>query len=277
MIVADRRIGKAGCGTLSPEISTLPVPPLTIRTILSRDGRVESFRLGTDGTQAVVAEPLRDNRPDVLGSDGQRWNWQGEITPEIEAALTATAPVSLMRWQEKLLALVWRLKAMPELEASRGLDLLPLADLWAERAADAFHRLGVSCPVGMTLAAVRKAFQRAWMEAKYYVGNRPIDALAQLAKGTPIPEGGAERREFYWLVSLCERLQRMADHLEKPGFPLGQNIAADLLGVSRPTAKRYLKRLEREGLLTLLKRGSRTTGLATEYRWSFTEPAAKAA
>jgi hypothetical protein len=275
MICAEPLAGKAGRNTILTKISTLPSPAMDTRLIQSRALVAKSFRLGTVGTQPLAPEPLREEPTGGVPSDVQRWTWQGEITHEIEAALAATLPVSLVRWEEKLLALTWRLKAMPELASVAGFELSPLADLWRERAIEAFHDLGVTSPAGMTAAAVRKAFQRAWTQAVCQFGNRPIDVLFRLAKETPMPDGGTERREFYWLVNLCGRLQRMADHLGKPGFPLGQHIAAELLGVSRQTALRYMRRLEADGRLTLLKRGSRQTGLATEFCWNFPKPTAE--
>ncbi len=176
-------------------------------------------------------------------------------------------PVSLARWRPKLLALAWRLRALPDLAPASASDLLPLADRWRELAKAAFNRAGFTSPAGMTTEAVRSAFALAWTAALCRLGTLPIDQLVAEAKATPIPDGVADRLEYHQLRTLCRLLQRHAEARGQSSFALGLDVVVERLGVPQSTASRYLARLAREGVLTLLRRGDRKTGLASEYRF----------
>jgi hypothetical protein len=178
-------------------------------------------------------------------------------------AILETLPICGERWQRKVLALVWRLKAMPALAAADAGDLEAVAVRWHAEAGGALgpEKWAVSA------AAVRAEFARAWRGAKHKVGDRPVDDLLALANAEePPPElpSGHRQPEFLLLAKLCRQLHRDAGD---DGFPLSHRMAAELLGVSVKTAGRYMQHLRNSRMLVLVEQGSKTTGLANVYRW----------
>lgn len=197
--------------------------------------------------------------------------WEGGIS----AAVAETLPVSLHRWRECLLALTQRLKAMPGMAGVAGESLTPLADYWHAEAAASYNRGGVKPPADMTPAQVRATFRRAWVNAKHQVGNRPVDLAAAAARAVVVAadaEAGHAQAEYAVLARLCVELQDRAG----PGgsFGLSGRLAAQLAGVSHRTAANYLKRLVATGRLVVYRRGTRASGLGTEYRIAAGTPAA---
>jgi response regulator of citrate/malate metabolism len=69
-----------------------------------------------------------------------------------------------------------------------------------------------------------------------------VDSLYQLLRG---PSASANRRH------LGPTMQKIFDSIRASAGPIGATEIAEQVGVSRPTAQRYLARLERQGLIEL--------------------------
>lgn len=77
-------------------------------------------------------------------------------------------------------------------------------------------------------------------------GQTDVDALfaSQRPSAGAAPGSGPSRR-------LPPTMQKVLDAVRAAGRPLGAQDVSDLIGISRPTAQRYLSELERKGRLTL--------------------------
>jgi hypothetical protein len=74
--------------------------------------------------------------------------------------------------------------------------------------------------------------------------------------------------DFQRLVALCWQLQ--IQWHDRP-FPLGCRTAGGFLGIDRTKAWRLLRALQLDGVLQLIKKGSKTSGKASEWRFVSTE------
>jgi hypothetical protein len=87
------------------------------------------------------------------------------------------------------------------------------------------------------------------------------------ARGSPPPKVATERyREGSLralLAALCQELQRF--HGKKP-FPLSGRMAGELPGVSGTQAWRWLRQLDKDGIIVSVQKYPRGKRHATEYR-----------
>lgn len=122
------------------------------------------------------------------------------------------------------------------------------------------------------------AYLVAYGSAKSVAGAGPLAvafgeamAAAPPAEATQYEPGGkpgpTSRRlhALQKLVRLCHRLQAIAGDAV---FFLTVRDAADLLGVGKSAAWGYLKKLVGDGVLTLIREGSRVDGRGSEYRYN---------
>jgi hypothetical protein len=175
----------------------------------------------------------------------------------VSHAILATLPESEGRRHRALFELARQLKALPQYADADPPALQPIVREW--------HRL--ARPIIRT-----KPFEESWLDfvdgwanVRFPAGAGPLDALwARALAEAPPPEAAAyEQDGVRRLVALCRQLQRRAG--EETWF-LACRTAGSLLGVPYQTAWRWLRLLERDGVLHRTSTGSKATRKANEYR-----------
>ncbi len=98
------------------------------------------------------------------------------------------------------------------------------------------------------LAEQLRAYQkwRTDAESRRITGQPDVDALFASRRAAPAagPGSGSARR-------LPPTMQKVLDAVVTANRPLGAQEVSDLIGISRPTAQRYLSELERKNRVTL--------------------------
>ena len=100
-------------------------------------------------------------------------------------------------------------------------------------------------PFGFDQLTAQLAAYRRWRteaESRHISGQNDVDALFA-ARHAPTP-GPTSR-------SLPPTMQKVLDAVRAAERPLGAQDVSELIGISRPTAQRYLSELERKGRLEL--------------------------
>jgi hypothetical protein len=185
-----------------------------------------------------------------------------------EDALAAALPVAEVRGERDfrlaIFRLARRLKAVEELRDRPAKELRPVVRQWYERAAG---RLG-----GRTLTDVYAEFISAWPAVRYAAGDDVVKLAWEMAQQQPRPPEAVNYDDdrVGLLMSLCIQLQH-ENELEGRGdsFYLSSHVAGKLLGVSQPTASKWLKMLVEDEVLEVLDEGGARRGgrrMAREYR-----------
>jgi hypothetical protein len=112
---------------------------------------------------------------------------------------------------------------------------------------------------------VRAQFLHGWGKVKYAAGDGPVDHAYRSALAAPEPPAAARYGDerLKNLVRLCAELDRR----EGGQFRLSGYTAADLIGVSRPWADRWLKVLVNDGVLRQVRPADGPRRLAAEYQF----------
>jgi two-component system CitB family response regulator len=100
-------------------------------------------------------------------------------------------------------------------------------------------------PFGFDQLTAQLAAYRRWRteaESRHIAGQNDVDALFA-SRHAPTP-GPTSR-------SLPPTMQKVLDAVRSAERPLGAQDVSELIGISRPTAQRYLSELERKGRLEL--------------------------
>jgi two-component system CitB family response regulator len=100
-------------------------------------------------------------------------------------------------------------------------------------------------PFGFDQLTAQLAAYRRWRseaESGHISGQTDVDALFA-ARHAPTPPRSAR--------SLPPTMQKVLDAVRAADHPLAAQDVSDLIGISRPTAQRYLSELERKGRLEL--------------------------
>jgi hypothetical protein len=111
----------------------------------------------------------------------------------------------------------------------------------------------------------REKFVDGWTKCRWPKGTGPLADLFVRSQGDPRPpqlENPKPRLES--LAKFCRSLQQVAGDR---AFFLGCRTAAMLTGCTKSTANRDLNRLVSAGLLKIVRKGTRKTGLANELKW----------
>jgi hypothetical protein len=163
------------------------------------------------------------------------------------AAIDATLPDGPGQRNRKLFALARRLKALRLAPAA-------LRDVVAE-----WHRRALSAIRTKDFAETWADFQRAWLGVKVPHGTA-AHAAYEAALAAPLPPIDGDPA-LGVLAAVCH-------NLAGPGgqFFLGVNTVAELFGVPRTTAWRWLQSLQFFGVLRLATKGSKTGRRASEYQ-----------
>jgi hypothetical protein len=96
-----------------------------------------------------------------------------------------------------------------------------------------------------------------------------VGLVFEQAKGEPLPRAAAKfgLPGLKLLVALCRALHRAAADTNGDVFYLSCRDAGRLLGVTQQTASRWLGLLQRAGVIACFVRGSKKSGLASQYRY----------
>lgn len=101
-------------------------------------------------------------------------------------------------------------------------------------------------PFGFEQLTAQLSAYRRWRsdaESRHISGQNDVDALfAARHAPTPVPTSR----------SLPPTMQKVLDAVRAADRPLGAQDVSELIGISRPTAQRYLSELERKGRLELM-------------------------
>jgi hypothetical protein len=156
------------------------------------------------------------------------------------------------------------LKRVPELCDRPARDLRPWVQQWHQRAGG---RLA-----GRTFTDTYAEFVGAWDGVRHAAGDDVVKLAWQYAQLQPPPPEAADYDDprIGRLINLCRQLQQENER-EGPGarFYLSGRVAGTLLGVSQPTAAKWLKMLDADGLLQVADPGGGFRGgrrMAREYR-----------
>lgn len=153
------------------------------------------------------------------------------------------------------------LKGNPEFENHTAGQLKPLVKLWHERALPF---------IGTKIFDETWAdFAYGWNKVKYPKGNGALKAAVDKALNAQQPiiaETIYEKAEIRLLVRVCYELQFLQQ--EEP-FWVSWNDAAWILGVSSPTAGKWLCMLEADNVIQKVE--EHTFKYAARYRWTHSE------
>ena len=168
-------------------------------------------------------------------------NLDKKIQHYVNTAIKCTLP-SKTGYRNSLIFHFCRwLKGHPEFENHTAGQLKPLVKLWHERALPF---------IGTQEFEVTWAdFAYGWKRVKYPKGNGALKAAVETALNAETPiltEGMYEKPEMRLLVRICFELQKLQ---EKEPFWLSWNDTALILGVSAPTAGKWLCMLEADSII----------------------------
>ena len=176
------------------------------------------------------------------------------LSPSLATAVEVTVPSSYGQREARLFELARHLRSFPELSMEQA---RPVVEVW--------WRASLSRIRTKDFETTWRAFERSWHNVRHpYRRITPAEALVD-ATSRPMPEcaAGYRRNEQRILLSVCREL-----HDQCGGeFFLACRTAAPLLGVSRPTAARWLLQFVADGLLEITGRHDREKKLATRYRY----------
>lgn len=172
---------------------------------------------------------------------------------KIRQAIECSLPGAPGYRNRLLLQFARYLKAIPALANCQAEELEPYVRQWYERA---LPNIGTA-DFGETWSD----FAIAWDRVQFPVGQGPLDEIYR-AGLEQMPESASRyrHRKMRELVALCQALQRRSDPYP---FWLACRPTASVLGISPPTANRWLNKLRFDGVLELVTEGSR--GRAAEY------------
>jgi hypothetical protein len=182
----------------------------------------------------------------------------------VEAALPAGEVRTDHDFRLAVFNLARHLKRVPELRDRPAKDLRPWVQQWHQRAGG---RLG-----GRSFVETYSQFIGGWKGVRYAAGDDVVKLAWEFAQQQPPPPEAADYDDprIGQLLNLCRHLQRQ-NEMDGPGgrFYLSGRVAGTLLGVSQPTAAKWLKMLDADGLLEVADPGGGFRGgrrMAREYR-----------
>jgi hypothetical protein len=181
----------------------------------------------------------------------------------VRRIIDETLPANREMWDEKLLPLCWALRAVPNLAAAEGRDLLWVVGLWRGAVVAKFSWFRA------TRAEIHERFLHWWENVAFAKGQRPIDFMAAEARNSPVPLPSvpAKMRVGATLFSLARLCRRLSE--DGRVFILSCRMAGELIGFSYRRAAASLRRLVFDlRWLELIEMGDWKTGLASSYRWT---------
>src|SRR5262249_27068959 len=159
-----------------------------------------------------------------------------------------------------------RLWSLPGVQGVPVAELKPVVRQWYEASRRALE--------GVSFTDVWAEFTTVYEKVQQPHGEDVFHSLwEQSGHMAPPPEADAyeDDDKVRRLITFCWLLQQNKGSMP---FPLGCIDAGRLLGVNPKTANRWLRMLVADGVLERVGKGSKVTGLASEYRYLSRQPLA---
>ncbi len=240
------------------------IPELTLS-----DLGIDNFTEETEDTQAIASPSLlsshslhssQSSPSSVKSLDVEIVVWEklsGKVQRYINIAIKCTLP-SKAGYRNFLIFQFCRwLKGQPEFEKLNAGQLKPLIKMWHEQA----------LPIIKTKSfdETWADFVYGWKKVKYPKGNGALKTATENAlnaKDKLSIEQSYETEEINLLVRICFELQNLQN---REPFWLSWNDAALILGVSVPTAGKWLGMLEEDKVIKKIEEHTQTK--ATRYKF----------
>lgn len=174
----------------------------------------------------------------------------------IERAIRTTLPRKAGQRNRAVFALARALKAIPALADADTSALRDTVRRWHEQVLPVIDTKDFD--------ETWADFTYAWPRVRFPAGTSPMETALKNADAATLPAGLANVYDSpvtHRLVKLCRELQRMSG---ADPFFLSSRTAGELLSVNHRTVWRRLGMLEADGVLSVVKRGTR--GRATRFR-----------
>jgi DNA-binding transcriptional ArsR family regulator len=181
-----------------------------------------------------------------------------ELEQQIEQAVADTLPVAWGQRNAQVFELARALKAISTIADAPAADLKDIVREWHNRALPHIS----TKPFEETWID----FLKAWPNVRFPRGAEPVRQAFERALAEPLPKIALQYDgpKCRILVALCRELQRLAG--EQP-FYLACRTAGTLLDVDHTTANRWLFLLAEDGILEVVKQGSRESRKASRFRY----------
>ena len=206
------------------------------------------------GTTNAMDTPGTTNAMDTVSS----LNAAPALLREVEQAIEQTLPTDFKQRHRMLFRFARKLKRIPALTEAPANSLKSWVQQWHQRA----------------LPNIRtKAFEETWFDfaeswrkVEFPEGEGPLAMVFSRAVEAELPAVAMqyEQLKLRLLVALCRELQRESG--DAPFF-LSVRIAGELLEVDPGTASRWLRGLQVDEILKLIKRGTVKEGKASRFRY----------
>jgi hypothetical protein len=199
---------------------------------------------GKSNTQESIHNPCVLHSGNLM----EGFSWASAMVARV---LEQTTPTGPGQRHNAILDLVRRLRGLPEFAQSEAAALEPVFHQWHTAALAAIRTKPFETSWG--------EFTEAWEAVKFPLSTRvPDRALVDAIRADCHPVAKRYKvPHLRLLVNVCAQLQHYQGH--RPFF-LSTRDAARLLGVDgkqpQVTAHRWLKQLQRDGVLTLVDRGT---------------------
>ena len=218
----------------------------------------ELLRIPNPVAVGLVPAPVHvTERTDAIDCGGDF----GSLT--IDQAIALTQPSGEGERNRCVFDLARAMKAVPEL-ASEDLDKLrPHVREW--------HRQALPRIRTKAFDETWFDFTNAWKRVLFPLGTGSMAVVVEKARAQSPPEAALvyEQEKLRLLVTLCQELQRIWG--ERPFF-LSCRTAGDAVGVTHATAQRWLRGLQTDDVLKLVKKGGQITTRRKASRYRYLPP-----
>jgi hypothetical protein len=181
----------------------------------------------------------------------------GVPLPTIDQIIRRTQPPTPGAYQRCVFKLARELKALPHLQDADPAARRDIVVRW--------QKLAESVIGEKPREEIAIDFLRGWERVRFPAGTGPLFALRDRARDASPPRCAQnyDQPELQLLVAVCRELQKNAGD---GAWFLACRTAGELVGVRHDRAARWLYLLVEDGVLTLIRKGSKKTG-ASEYQW----------
>jgi hypothetical protein len=180
-----------------------------------------------------------------------------DYKPTVEAAIVATLPKVVGHRHKRVFELCRAFRGIPTLAGAPFPTLKPLVKDWYKRACQR-----VEMPAFDLIWA---DFVEGWDKVRHPAGSEPIRTLFARARKAEMPKVAEDYSDpkLRLLIALCRELQ--GERRKGQPFYLAIRTAAVLLQIEATTAWRWLKVLQADRIIKLVKVGSVKEHRASEF------------
>jgi hypothetical protein len=204
------------------------------------------------------SEPSEENEPQPP-LKGSVWSASdGVPLPTIDQIIRRTQPPTPGAYQRCVFKLARELKALPHLQDADPAARRDIVVRW--------QKLAESVIGEKPREEVAIDFLRGWERVRFPGGTGPLFALRDRARDAspPLWAQNYDQPELQLLVAVCRELQKNAGD---GAWFLSCRTAGELVGVRHDRAARWLYLLVEDGVLTLIRKGTKKLG-ASVYHWN---------